>query len=345
LYVEGQVINENGQPPSDSVSVKLSCGMRTLQTIRTDIKGYFRFALGMGTQSNADFSAADEAPPSSIASGMNVPGGYSGFGTSSDSLTGCDIRISVPGFVPMDIPITDQSSLGMIDVGLVELRRIGTAPTGSVSATSLLVPNNARKEFEQGVKDLQNHRLPQATQHLERAVGAYDRYAAAWNELGRAYTADKQFDKARQSYERAIATDSKFAPPYISLGAIQLQDQDYEGALENVGKAVEIEPAITMGIAGYIQGFANFRLNRLDAAQQSLLQAEKGPHQSIPQLHVLLADIYLSKQDSSSAATEMRAYIKEAPQGPFAAEMKKDLAEIDQAAKADGSGGRPAIAP
>jgi tetratricopeptide (TPR) repeat protein len=345
MYVEGQVINENGHAPSDSVSVKLSCGMRTLQTIKTDIKGYFRFSLGMGAQSNADFSAADEAPPSSIASGMNVPGGYSGFGTVGGGLTGCDVRISVPGFVPMDIPITDQASLGVIDMGVVELRRIGTAPTGSVSATSLLVPNNARKEYEQGVKDLQGNRLPQATQHLERAVGAYDRYAAAWNELGRAYAASKDFDKARQSYERAIAADSKFAPPYISLGAIQLQDQDYEGALESIGKAVEIDPAIAVGVAGYIQGFADYRLNRLDAARDSLQQAEKGPHQSIPQLHVVLADIYLSKQDSSNAAMEMRAYLKEAPQGPFATEIQKHLAEIDQAAQAEGLGGRPAIAP
>jgi tetratricopeptide (TPR) repeat protein len=346
LYVEGQIINENGQAPADPISVKLNCGMRNLQTIKTDIRGYFRFALGVGTQANADFSAADETPSSSILTGMNVPGGYSGFGTSSNGLTGCDIRISVPGFVPMDVPITDPASLGVIDIGVLELRRIGTAPAGSVSATSLLVPNNARKEFDQGVKDLRSNRLPQATQHLERAVGAYDKYAAAWMELGKAYAANHEMAKARQSFEKAIASDSKYAPPYVSLGAVQLEDQDYEGALENIAKATEIDPTIIVGVAGYVQGVANWRLNRLAAAQESLLQAEKAPHANTPQLHVILADIFLRRQDSAGAATHMRAYIKEAPQGSFAVDMRRRLAEIDQAAANEGgAGGRPAIAP
>jgi tetratricopeptide (TPR) repeat protein len=346
LYLEGQVIDENSQVPDDLISVKLICGVRTLQTIRTDIKGYFRFTLGLGTQANADISAANDSSQLSLMTSNSIPTGYSGFGPSS-GLTGCDIRIAVPGYVPLDIPITDPASLGVIDVGLVQLRRIGTPRTGSVSATSLLVPNNARKEFEQGVKDLRSNRLPQATQHLERAVGAYDKYAAAWMELGRAYAASQQAEKSRQAYEKAIAADPKYAPPYVSLGAVKLDDQDYEGALESIGQAVELDPSITAGVAGYIQGVANFRLNRLDAAQESLLQAEKGPHPGFPQLHVILADLYLRQQDSSSAAAHMRAYIKEAPQGSFAVDMRQRLAKIDQSA-ANGAGdsaSRPAVAP
>jgi tetratricopeptide (TPR) repeat protein len=320
--------------------------MRTVQVVRTDLKGYFQFALGAGTQANTDFSAADEAPPSSVLTGVNVPGGYSGFGTSSNSLAGCELRASVPGYQPLMIPVTDPASLGTIDVGVLELRRTTVMSGAAVSATSLLVPNNARKEFDQGVKDLHNNRLPQATQHLERAVGTYDKYAAAWNELGKAYAANHQMAKARESYEKAIAADSKYAPPYVSLAAVKLEDQDYEGALETAGKAVELDPAIVMGIAGYIQAVANFRLNRLDAAEQSLLAVEKGPHQNIPQLHAMLADLYLRKQDSLNAAAQMRAYLKEAPQGFFAADLKKNLELIEKAAdNTAGGGGRPLIAP
>jgi tetratricopeptide (TPR) repeat protein len=237
-----------------------------------------------------------------------------------------------------------MASLGTIDVGVLELRRTGTALTGSVSATSLLVPSNARKEYEQGVKDVQGNRLPQAMQHLQRAVSAYDKYAAAWAELGRAYAINHERDKARESFGKAIAADPKFAAPYVSLGALLVEDQDYEGALESIGKAVEVDPAITTGVAGYIQGLSNFRLDRFDAAQQSLTQAEKGPHTNTPQLHVILAEIYLSKDDSATAATHLRAYLKEAPQGSFAAEMRNKLQELDQAAS-NKPEGKPAIAP
>jgi len=344
IYVEGQVLTETGQPAPDPVPVKLSCGMRTLQVIRTDMKGYFRFALGAGTQANMDFSAADEAPLASITTGINIPGGYSGFGT-GDSLTGCELRISVPGYQPVMGTITDTASLGIIDVGILELRRTTVATGAAVSATSLLAPNNARKEFDQGVKDMRSNRLPQATQHLERAVGAYDKFAAGWSELGKAYAAADQMEKARQAYEKAIAADSRYAPPYVGLAAVKVQDQDYEGAVEAVGKAVELDPAIAMGVAGYIQAVANFRLNRLDAAEQSALAAEMGPHQNTPQLHAMLADLYLRKQDFAGAAAHMRAYLKEAPQGSFASELKKNLEQIEKSAANTGSAARPSARP
>src|SRR5580765_2444833 len=81
LYVEGQIIGDNGKPPTESISVKLTCGIRTVQTIKTDIRGYFRFALGLGNnQANTDFSAADEGPSPSSIPGMSMPGSFSGMG-------------------------------------------------------------------------------------------------------------------------------------------------------------------------------------------------------------------------------------------------------------------------
>jgi hypothetical protein len=64
-------------------------------------------------------------------------------------------------------------------------------------------------------------------------------------------------------------------------------------------------------------------------------------------LHVILADLYLQKRDSASAATQIQAYLKEAPQGSFATVMRNKLAEIEQAAANDptGSSTPPAIAP
>ena len=343
--MEGRVLTETGQPAPETVSVKLSCGMRTLQVVRADMRGYFRFALGAGAQANLDFSAADQAAPASILTGVNVPGGYSGFGTGHNNLTGCELRISVPGYQPVMGTITDSASLGVIDVGIMELRRIAVMTGAAISATSLLAPQNARKEFDQGVRDLGNNRLSQATRHLENAVGAYDRYAAAWSELGRAYALDHQMEKARQSYEKAIAADARYAPPYVGLAAVKLQDQDYQGTIQTVAKVLELDPALLMGVAGYIQAVANLRLNRLDAAEQGALAAEKAPHQSIPQLHAVLADIYLRTQNLPNAAAQIRAYLKEAPQGPFAPQLKRHLERIEESAAAGGNASSPSQAP
>jgi hypothetical protein len=75
-------------------------------------------------------------------------------------------------------------------------------------------------------------------------------------------------------------------------------------------------------------------LNRLDAAQKIAMEAEKAPRPVYPQWHALLADIFLQKKDLPSAADQMRAYLKEAPKGPLATQMKKSLDQIDSSGTA-----------
>jgi len=75
--------------------------------------------------------------------------------------------------------------------------------------------------------------------------------------------------------------------------------------------------------------------------------AEKGPHQNMPDLHAMHAEIFLRKQDYPNAAAQMRAYLKEFPQGRFADQMKKDLQQIEQStpATAGKDSPKPLIAP
>jgi hypothetical protein len=340
-YVDGRVLLDIGQPAREPVSVELNCGTSSLQVIHTDLKGYFRFTLGEGVQSNADFSASNsDNLMSSLSSGVNFPGGFGGFSASGASLTGCELRVSVAGYQPMTKTITPETSdLGMIDVGTLQLRRIAGVQGSAISATSFLVPGRARKEFEKGDKEARSNHLKSATQHLEKAVAEYESYAAAWYELGTIYSSNQENDKAQQAFERAITADPKYIPPYVSLSALELKNQEYEDAVDTAGKAVELDP--TIGVAHFIRAVGNFNLNRLDAAEQSAREVEKKPHQNFPQLHPLLADILLQKQDYSKAAVEMRAYLKEFPGGPLARETQKKLDQIERLAASAESKSEP----
>ena len=338
LYVNGRVLVD-GQPVPEPVSVGLNCGTRSLQVIRTDIKGYFQFTLGAGPQGNMDVSASDQTP---TGAGMNVPNGFGGYG-GSGGLTGCELHISVAGYQPLTNMITTPADLRTIDVGVLQLRRIAGVSGSAISVTSLLVPNGARKEFNKGAEDARNNKLDSATQHLEKAVAEYDKYAAAWNELGKIYASGHQPEKARQAFEKAVASDPKYIPPYVSLATLSLETEQYESALEATGKALDLDP--TLGVASFLQAAADFRLNRLDDAEKSGREAEKGPHQNFPQVHAILADVFLEKQDYRSAAAEMRAYIKEAPKGRFAEQMRKNLEEIDKSMANSEAGSPPASQP
>ncbi len=320
VYVGGRIVMETGRPAPEAVSVELNCGMRPLQVIHTDLGGYFTFSLGSGFQSNMDFSASNENPMAANSTRGNVSGAFGG------SLTGCELRVSVPGFHPLTYTLSQHADMGRLEVGTLQLRRIAGVEGSAISVTSLLVPSGARKEYEKGEKEARNNHPDAARQHLEKAVAEYDKYAAAWSELGKIYSSGHDTDKARQAFQKAIAADPQYTPPYMSLATLELQSQHYESAVETAGKLLELDPSIAY--ASFIQAVGDFNLHRLDAAEKSARAAEKAPDQNIPQVHALLAQIFLQKQDYPHAAAEMRTYLQVAPQGQFAEQIKKDLEQI-----------------
>jgi hypothetical protein len=349
-YVRGRVVMDGGQPVPEPVSVALNCGVQSVQAIHTDSKGYFEFVLGSGPQGNMDMSAANDTSGPAIG-GMSLPGGFGGgggIGNSGGRLLGCELRISVGGYEPLTKNITDTGDITGVDVGTLQLRRLAGVEGASISVTSLQVPSNARKEFDKASSDISKNHLDSAKQHLEKAVSEYDKYAAAWNQLGSVYSSTGETEKANQAYTKAIASDLHYIPPYIGLAALQLQTEDYKNAADTAGKALALDSRI--GVASFIEAAADVQLNRLDEAEKNAENAERHPHQSFPQVHVVLAQIFVAKQDYSNAAGEMRAYLKEAPQGNFAAEIKKSLDEIDKTTASAGAGksaesAAPSIAP
>jgi hypothetical protein len=328
LFVNGRILMDTGQPVPEPVSVALGCGIRPLQVIHTDLKGYFQFTLGAGSQSNMDFSASNDSPASAMSGMQSSNGPSGGFGDSQNMLTGCEVRISVAGYMPLSKTITDRADIGGIDMGTLHLTRMAGATGSSISVTSLQVPNGARKEFEKGDKDVRSNHIDSATQHLVKATALYDKYAAAWNELGNLYATTKESEKSQQAFESAIAADPHYIPPYLGLAQLELRDQKFELAVETAGKALALDASV--GDANFIQAIGNFKLNRLDAAEISAQKAEKGPHQNMSDLHALHASILLQKQDYPNAAAQMRAYLNEFPQGRFADQMKKELGKIEQ---------------
>ena len=335
---------DTGQPVPESVSVVLGCGGRSLQVIHTDLKGYFQFTLGAGAQSNAVYSADSNVSMSTAGNGMQMPDmGARGLGTSQNLLAGCEVRVSIPGYQPLSKLIVDHPDITGIDVGTLHLARVAGVMGSSISVTSLQVPGGARKEFEKGDNDARHNHLDSATQHLEKAVAQYDKYAAAWNALGNVYSANHQVEKSQQAFEKAITADPHYIPPYLSLANQELQDHDYLLAVETAGKALELDPSI--GPANFIQAIGNFNLHRLDAADKSAQTTEKGPHTDMEDLHALHAEILMQKQDYPDAAAQMRAYLKEFPKGRFADQMKDELRQIEASAANSDSKPDPAQLP
>lgn len=343
LYLYGQVTMENGQPVPEPASVQLRCGTQLVLAVHTDLKGHFQFVLGGEPEDNdMALSASDDTPEMLGATSAKSPNVLVGVGGSTHSLWGCEVQVSILGYQPMSKSIASNTSGNRIDLGTLILTRIAEMPGASISATSLAAPYKARKEFEKGEKDARNKRLDSATKHLEKAVAEYDNYAVAWNDLGHIYATNHRTDDARRAFTRAMTADPQYIPPCIGLADVELQTGQNEAAIEAAGKALRLYPG--MATASFIQAVANFRLNRLDAAEKSARDAENASLQKIPELHILLADILLKKRDYPNATSELQDYLKEAPQGEFSDRAKKGLEQIRKIST-DGGGSSSQTAP
>lgn len=331
LFLYGTILTAGGASLPESTSIEINCESQIVKAIHPELNGTFRFDLRGKWQSDTDITAAvnpyDQQAPADTRSRTN----YSVSGASPRRVSECDLRISAPGYQPIfQIVETQNPGITGVNAGVIVLTPVLIEPASAVSSNTLLVPKKARKQFDKGENDLRHNNLPAAARHLEKAVAQYGQFAAAWNDLGRIYLADRRNEKAGEAFSNAIAADPHFMPPYISLAELQLQESQFENAAATAGKALTVSPGLAA--ADFLQAVANFKLNRLDAAEQSARAAEHGPHQNLPQLHLLLADICLRKNDYSGAAQQMRSYLEEFPNGRFAAEVKNRLPDVERLA-------------
>jgi len=327
VFVTGRIMTDLNRPPDDPITLELSCGMRTVQVIHTDLGGYFTFTVGGTTssfQSNMDFSASNEGPQP-LQQSLGRP-----MGQTANPLSGCELRISHPGYMPVTATLPPNTDMNRVDMGNIRLSRIGGGKGGVVSVTSLMVPKEAAREYDRAIKDLQEGKVEAAQPRLEKAVELYPRYAEAWNELGRVRLAQKvgaDRIKAREAFNMAVSADAEFAPPYLNLAAMSVQDKQWKEAAEAAGKALTINNANEM--AAYLFAIATYNLNDLENAEKSAMHASQLGQGNLAPVHSLLAEIYMTREDWSQAAEHARAYLQLAPSGPFAARMRENLSQME----------------
>jgi len=202
-----------------------------------------------------------------------------------------------------------------------------TAPT--VTAGELKIPEKARGEFRKGCGDFRSKKLATAESHLRKAVEAYPQYAAAWVLLGQTLEAASRTEDARGACSQASAVDAQYAPAYLCLADVAGQMHEWEQALELADRALVIDPVQDV-YGNFYSAMAHFHLGHLPVAERNAQQAIDADHfHRVPQTHLLLAQIYGAKHDLHSEATQLRAFLKVAPNSPYAPGVRKSLAEVE----------------
>ena len=119
---------------------------------------------------------------------------------------------------------------------------------------------------------------------------------------------------------------------YLNLASLQMSDNQPQQLLETSNKILQLHP--TLGPGHFFHSYANLSLGRVEEAEKSALQADRHEHRQVPQIHLLLAQIYRQKGKLEEAEKQLRSFLKESPKAPNAGQVRAGIAELQQQAKA-----------
>ncbi|HOL70985.1 MAG TPA: tetratricopeptide repeat protein [Bryobacteraceae bacterium] len=239
------------------------------------------------------------------------------------------VSVSAQGEVQQTIVVTPTlaDANGRVEVTVPFRPVSGTKASGAtISLGELATPDSARSAYARAQEALRKQNVEEAIKHLQRAVEEYPKFSAAWNNLGTiAYHAQK-YEEAEKYFRKALDADASQYAPLVNLGGVLLNLKRPKEALEFNRRAIHERP--DDALANSQLGISYFWLKDYDSALKYLrLAKELDPaHFSKPQL--LLAQIYLQRNEPENAVAELEDFIARHPDAPEVPEIRKKLEAI-----------------
>ncbi len=174
------------------------------------------------------------------------------------------------------------------------------------------VPTGVKADelHEAGLAALQNGNFSTAADLLKRVIELEPKHKWAWNNLGRAYLAQRRLDEAIQAFRKQIEVNPYDEYAYNNLGQALWQQQKHEEAIEAFRKQIEIKP---------LDRWAHANLGTLYRERRNYVEAIRELEQAIsitpddPLLHVGIGDAYLNLGKGDKALQEFDKAVELAP--------------------------------
>ena len=332
LYFAGKVSMEDGTPPPDQVAIQMICSGAPRSLGYTDAKG--RFSVNVRDRSS-DSAVVDAPETGSYGGGASDLGmGVTGRMRGPWTLNGCELRAELAGFRSDSVNLFDRKAMGNPDVGTIFLHRRAGVEGLTISATTAMAPASARKAFQKGRQEEGKGKWGEAQRQFQKAVDEYPKFAAAWYELGRSQELSNDIDRARKSYALSLSADPRFVSPYDRLAELAAKERKWQEVVDNTTGLLRLN-AVDFPRAWYLNAFANFQLQNMEAAENSAREGIKADSiHRVPQLNYVLGVVLAQKQDYTGAAESLRAYVTLAPKAPDIDRVKQQLAEIERLTQA-----------
>jgi tetratricopeptide (TPR) repeat protein len=248
-------------------------------------------------------------------------------------LLGCELRAQLPGYRSTSLYIKEEPMNGSNELGTIVVYLRDRVTGNMVSLTNLLAPKAAKKFLEQGQKAVRKKKLSEAEENYKSAIQAYPKYAEAWFALGLIYESQERMDQASEAYREAVKADALYVRPYLRLAHLAYQQKNWREAADMTEKVLSLDP-VTLVESYFISALANYNIGELDLAEKRAEQGQRMDFsKSLPQFHLILANVFIMRQDSAGSVRELRSYLKAAPNASNAGLVRSHLEKLEAQSK------------
>lgn len=318
-FLSGNVTLDDGSELSDPAALQLICHGQRHIVGYTDRHGSFSFQFA-DPNSGADASDASTTMMTRGASSQE-----------QHDWRDCEVQAVLAGYSSPLIELASRmSNLESTNLGTITLHRLEHVEGTSISVTSMMAPNSAKKALAKAREEEQKGKWDQAQKSLEKAVQIYPKFAVAWCELGRVQMWQNDLLAARNSFDQSIAADSKYVNAYDGLAQLAYRANRWPQVVEVTNKLLALNP-VNFPNAYFFNGVANYYLGDFDAAEKSTRQGIRvdAAHQ-MPKLQYLLGLVLIRKGEYREASELIQQYINLTREPSEVQEARRQLAEIER---------------
>jgi len=181
-----------------------------------------------------------------------------------------------------------------------------------------------QKLFDEGVAATRAGRFDESIAKFTEAVGMAPNCADCYYNIGYAHSQKQEWAKAEAAYRKAVEIKPDYAEAWTGLSNVLNQQGKTEEALAASEKATSVGGSAGGGAnanALYNQGVILWNQNKFAEAKEKFAAAAKAdPNYAEAHYRLGMAHVNLGEMDAAIAAFEQ--YLKVAPDGPHAAEVK-----------------------
>jgi tetratricopeptide (TPR) repeat protein len=196
----------------------------------------------------------------------------------------------------------------------------------TVSTTRLRIPDGALSEYRKAQDRLARNETARAIVHLKKAVELAPQFSEALNNLGTIAYQSKSYAEAERYFRQALEQEPDSYAPLVNLGGALLSGGKIEESLTQNLLAVKARPDDALAHSQLGQSY--FYLGQTDLAETELKKATAldPAHFSYPQL--VLAEVYLRKENPGLAIQELEQFLKLHPDSDRAPNIRKVLQQL-----------------